>query len=82
VSVAGLPERDRLRLERVLDRLGLPRRMRPVSVARLQAAMAHDKKRDRRIRWVLTPRIGHASVPRPIAHRLVQAAMLEVGARL
>ncbi len=82
VRLAGLPERDRARLETVLDRLGLPRRMPPTPAARLHAAMRHDKKRARRVRWVLTPRIGHASVPRPIDRRLVQAAMLEVGARL
>jgi 3-dehydroquinate synthase len=82
VRAAGLPERDRLRLEAVLDRLGLPRRMPPIPVARLWAAMAHDKKRDRSVRWVLTPRIGHASVPRPMEPRLVHAVMLEVGARV
>jgi 3-dehydroquinate synthase len=82
VRLAGLPERDRLRLEDVLDRLGLPRRMPPTPAARLHAAMRLDKKRAGRVRWVLTPRIGHASVPRPIDRRLVQAAMLEVGARL
>lgn len=79
--LVGLPERDRERLDAVLDRLGLPRRMPPISTARLAAAMRHDKKRARVVRWVLTPRIGHASVPRPIDRRLAQAAMLEVGAR-
>ena len=82
VRAARLPEQDRLRLEALLDRLALPRRMPPVTAARLHAAMRLDKKRARRVRWVLTPRIGHASVPRPIDRRLVQAAMLEVGARL
>jgi 3-dehydroquinate synthase len=82
VRLAGLPERDRIRLEVLLDRLGLPRRMPPTPAARLEAAMRHDKKRARCVRWVLTPRIGHASVPRPIDRRLVQAAMLEVGATL
>ena len=80
--LAGLAERDRARLDAALDRLGLPRRMAPIAVARLLAAMRHDKKRAGRVRWVLTPRMGHASVPRPIDRRLVQAAMLEVGARL
>jgi 3-dehydroquinate synthase len=82
VRLAGLPERDHARLAAVLDRLGLPRRMPPTSSARLHAAMRLDKKRADRVRWVLTPRIGHASVPRPIDRRLVQATMLEVGARL
>jgi 3-dehydroquinate synthase len=81
VRIAGLPERERQRLEALLDRLGLPRRMRPTPAARLHAAMRLDKKRARQVRWVLTPRMGHASVPRPIDRRLVQAAMLEVGAR-
>jgi len=81
VRLAGLTERDRLRLIDLLGRLRLPRTMPPTSAARLQAAMRHDKKRARGLRWVLTPRMGHASVPRPIDRRLVQAAMLEVGAR-
>ena len=78
---AGLASRDRARLEALLDRLRLPRTMPPTPVARLAAAMRHDKKRARAVRWVLTPRIGHASVPRPIDRRAVEAAMLEVGAR-
>ena len=80
-QVAGLPERDHARIVRLLDRLGLPRRMPATTVARLEAAMRLDKKRARQVRWVLTPRIGHASVPRPIDRRLALAAMLEVGAR-
>ena len=44
-------------------------------------AMRADKKRsDSRIRWVLTPRMGHASVPRLVSRRLVRAALLEAGA--
>jgi 3-dehydroquinate synthase len=81
VAVAGLPERDRARLEALLDRLGLPRRMPPLSIRRLDDALRHDKKRARVVRWVLTPRMGHASVPRPIDRRLVRAVMLAVGAR-
>jgi hypothetical protein len=46
-------------------------------------AMRRDKKRrDAAIRWVLTPRLGRASVPRLISSRLVQAALLEAGARI
>ena len=82
MSLAGLPERHRARLEGLLDRLRLPSRMPPIRVGRLHEAMQHDKKRAHAVRWVLTPRMGHASVPRPIDRRLVQAAMLEVGARL
>ncbi len=81
VRLAGLPEREHARLVGLLNRLHLPRGMPPTPAARLHAAMRHDKKRAHGIRWVLTPRIGHASVPRPIDRRLVQAAMLEVGAR-
>jgi 3-dehydroquinate synthase len=81
-SEAGLPARDRDRLEALLDRLALPRRMPPVSLARLRAAMAHDKKRaGAAIRWVLTPRVGHASVPRLISSRVVRSALLDAGAR-
>ena len=82
VRLAGLAERDRARLATLLDRLGLPQRMPATATSRLYAAMRLDKKRDHRVRWVLTPRIGHASVPRPIDRRLVQMALLEVGASL
>ena len=85
VRVARLPAAECVRLEALLDRLGLPRTMPPLRTARLHAAMRLDKKRDKKranvTRWVLTPRMGHASVPRPIDRRLIQAAMLEVGAR-
>ena len=81
VRLAGLSAREAARLEALLDRLGLPRAMPPVPLARLYAAMRHDKKRTGEVRWVLTPRMGHASVPRPIDRRLVEAVMLAVGAR-
>ncbi len=52
------------------------------ALPRLFESMEHDKKRgDAGVRWVLTPRVGHASVPRLISRRLVQAALLEAGAR-
>ena len=52
---------------RLLDALGLPDRIPESRSTRLMAAMAHDKKRrNGRVRWVLTPRLGHASVPRLI----------------
>jgi 3-dehydroquinate synthase len=77
----GLASSERARLDALLDALRLPRRMPPTTLARLHDAMRHDKKRNHLVRWVLTPRIGHASVPRPIERRLVEAVMLEVGAR-
>jgi 3-dehydroquinate synthetase len=65
----------------VLDALRMPRRMPPTPLAALLAALAHDKKRGASgTRWVLTPRVGHASVPRLISGRLVQAALREAGA--
>jgi 3-dehydroquinate synthase len=80
--VAGLPERDRLRLETLLDRLGLPRRLPPVGVQTLLGGMVQDKKRrGGRILWVLTPWVGFASVPRPVDKRLVRAVLVELGAR-
>jgi 3-dehydroquinate synthetase len=46
------------------------------------AAMRRDKKgRNGKIRYVLTPRWGHASVPRSIPDRRVAAALVEAGAR-
>ena len=79
--LAGLAPSHRARLDDLLDALHLPRAMPPTAVVRLHGAMRHDKKRSRMVRWVLTPQIGHASVPRPIERRLVEAVMLEVGAR-
>jgi 3-dehydroquinate synthase len=81
VSEAGLRLEDRVRLEVLLDLFGLPWKLPPVPVGRLLDAMRGDKKRSAQtIRWVLTPRIGHASVPRLISGRLVRAALLEAGA--
>jgi 3-dehydroquinate synthase len=81
VSEAGLRLEDRVRLEVLLDLFGLPWKLPPVPVGRLIEAMRFDKKRSARaIRWVLTPRIGHASVPRQLPGRLVRAALLEAGA--
>jgi len=78
---AGLASAARARLESVLDALGLPRTMPPVPLADLLEAIGRDKKRGANgVRWVLTPRIGHASVPRLISGRLVRAALRAAGA--
>lgn len=78
-SQAGLAASSRARQDALLDRLGLSRRMPKVPLARVIAAMRHDKKRARNgVRWVLTPRIGHASVPRLIPNGAVQAACRNV----
>ena len=81
VREAGLPLEDRVRLEVLLDLFGLPWKLPPVPVGRLLEAMRCDKKRSAQtIRWILTPRMGHASVPRLIPRRLVRVALLEAGA--
>jgi len=81
VEVAGLDSKDQARLGALLDHFSLPRHMPKTPVARLIERMEHDKKADARgVRWVLTPRVGHASVPRLIPRRLVRAALLEAGA--
>ena len=81
--LAGLAPAARARQEALLDALGLPRRMPAVRIERLWRALAQDKKRGAAgIRWVLTPRVGHASVPRPIERRLVQAVLIQLGARV
>jgi 3-dehydroquinate synthase len=81
VREAGLALEDRLRLEVLLDILGLPWKLPLVSVDRLVEATRRDKKRSgQAVRWVLTPRIGHASVPRLVSGRLVRAALIEAGA--
>jgi 3-dehydroquinate synthetase len=72
---------ERVRLEALLDLFGLPWRLPPVAVEDLLDAMSRDKKRSRQgVRWVLTPRVGHASVPRLIPGRLVRSALLASGA--
>ena len=101
VRSAGLDPRARDRLDHVLDRLKLPRRVPAIALEDLIVAMRADKKRGAarpgarassrsvrrasddasRIRWVLTPRVGHASVPRLMSGRLVRAVLLEAGAR-
>jgi len=82
VRCAGLDPGARERLDDLLDRFRLPRRMSPTPVSRLFERMEHDKKGDASgVRWVLTPRVGHASVPRLIPRRIVRAALLEAGAR-
>jgi 3-dehydroquinate synthase len=81
-AAAGLPSAARARQDLLLDRLGLPRRMRGVPLARLFAAMSRDKKRrSALVRWVLTPQVGHASVPRPVESRLVRSVLKQLGAR-
>jgi 3-dehydroquinate synthase len=82
VAVAGLALEDRIRLEALLDLVGLPLRMPPTRIGKLLVAMQSDKKRaNRRIRWVLTPRVGDASVPRAVPNPLVRAVLLHAGAR-
>ncbi len=82
VREAGLAEAARARLVAMLDALGLPRTMPPVTIAALERAMRVDKKRGAGgVRWVLTPRIGHASLPRLMSGRLVRSALIEAGAR-
>ena len=81
VRVAGLSEEARQRQNALLDRLGLPRRLPRLAVARLLRPMARDKKRrSGAVRWVLTPQIGHASVPRPVEPRLVRSVLKQLGA--
>ena len=82
VRVAGLALESQVRLEAALDHLGLPVRMPRVPIPRLLEAMRQDKKRERgEARWVLTPQIGDASVPRAVESRLVRAALAAAGAR-
>src|SRR5580765_2719302 len=81
VRVAGLAPESHVRLEAALDHLGLPARMPGVGVGSLLKAMQQDKKRASGTpRWVLTPRIGDASVPRAVESRLVRAALAFAGA--
>jgi 3-dehydroquinate synthase len=82
VAVAGLAPESHVRLEAMLDHVGLPVRMPPTALGALRDAMSRDKKRARgEVRWVLTPRIGDASVPRAVPYPLVRAALLHAGAR-
>lgn len=82
VREAGLGVGERVRLEALLDHVGLPVRMPAVRLTTLLAAMQRDKKRSRAtVRWVLTPSIGAASVPRAVKSSFVRAALLQLGAR-
>jgi len=82
VQAAGLAPESHVRLEAALDHLRLPVRMPPLDLEHLLTAMSHDKKRAKGLsRWVLTSRIGDASVPRAVESRLVRAALARVGAR-
>jgi len=81
VRAAGLAPESHVRLEAALDHLGLPLRMPRMGLDRLLKAMRQDKKRARgEVLWVLTPRIGDASVPRAVESRLVRAALALAGA--
>jgi 3-dehydroquinate synthase len=81
VRVAGLAPESHVRLEAALDHLGLPARMPRIGAGPLLKAMQQDKKRASGTpRWVLTPRIGDASVPRAVESRLVRAALAFAGA--
>jgi 3-dehydroquinate synthase len=80
-ALAGLPPRVRARQDALLDAFGLPRRVPRFPLARLLEAMARDKKRrSAKIRWVLTPQMGHASVPRPVEPGLVRSVLKQLGA--
>ena len=82
VRVVGLAPESRVRLEVALDHLGLPVRMPSVPLKRLLDNMLQDKKRAAgEVRWVLTPQIGGASVPRAVDPRLVRTALVDAGAR-
>ena len=79
---AGLDRGARVRLEAMLDHLRLPVTMPATPLPVLLEAMVNDKKRARgQVRWVLTPRIGLASVPRVVPNSLVRAALRRAGAR-
>lgn len=82
VRAAGLRPESQVRLEAALDHVGLPVQMPGLPLAQLLEAMKQDKKRAAgQVRWVLTPRIGDASVPRAVESRLVRAALEHSGAR-
>ncbi len=82
VERVGLAVESRIRLEAMLDHVGLPVRMPPTPMRALLRAMANDKKRANAVvRWVLTPQIGDASVPRAVPNPLVRAALRHAGAR-
>jgi 3-dehydroquinate synthase len=82
VRLAGLGATEERRQDRLLDAFGLPDQIPAIPLDALIGAMARDKKRQAgAVRWVLTPRVGHASVPRLISDRQVRVALLEAGAR-
>jgi 3-dehydroquinate synthase len=69
----------RARQERLLDRLGLPIRMRAVDAALVLEAMTRDKKsRDGRVPVVLAPEIGRFQVVEGVAPDDVRAVLAEI----
>lgn len=79
---AGLDRTSLARLHALLDTFALPARIPALRVDALFAAMQRDKKRGRGgVRWVLTPRMGDASVPRVVSRSFVRAVLLAAGAR-
>jgi 3-dehydroquinate synthase len=82
VGEAGLAPGSAQRLETLLDRWRMPRRVPAgVDTTRLRRYLSQDKKGRHGVRWVLTPRVGHASVPRLISDRRIRAALKRFGAR-
>lgn len=68
------------RIVRLVHHLGLPRRVRGVSLQKIMPAMSHDKKWDAGSnRWVLPTGIGSAvvrqGVPGAVVKRVIQAAL-------
>ncbi len=83
VRAAGLDAGSRVRLEAMLDLFRLPVLIPGARASRLISAMDQDKKRaNGRVRWVLTPSIGTATVPRTLDVSLVRSALHEAGARV
>jgi len=78
-KISGLPARDVLRIENLLQAAGLPVevRLNPVRRKKLLAAMRHDKKvSGGEIKFVLAKRIGRVLWGQRIPDECVQEALV------
>jgi 3-dehydroquinate synthase len=81
VAVGWLPRQDLDRQEALLERFGLPLRLRRVSAEAVMAHMGLDKKaRGGRPAFVLTRGVGVASVHRTLSRNQVVNALRQLGA--
>lgn len=82
VALLGMPREEAERVERLLERMGLPVRYRGASPAQIRARMAHDKKaKGGRLRFVVPERLGRARLLEGIPEGLLERILEERASR-